>query len=185
MPQGCDLELEAQAHTLERTHGIEKSNIERCLNSPNGLHTPILADIESQEICCSNCGIQLESLLDVSLQRNIATEVASYSPTPNFLFGKGLGTDIGKAVEAIRGPKPGGSLSRVNKRRSKGDKTPEHIMKSEENVISPETQGWIGQHIIRDQKEKEQVENRIRQTAHLTFAEASAIQGRFRTAALG
>lgn len=160
--------MEAQARILKTTHGgIEKFettyHIEPCLSSPNRLHTPIPTD---GGVFCSNCGIELASFLETSLQRDIATEVAGYQPTPNFLFGKGLGTDLSKTIQDLRGPKRGGSLYRVNRRRSKGDKTPEHLMKSEENTISPEGQSYAQNHIVRDQKEKEQVENKIRETAH-------------------
>lgn len=135
--------------------------IEPCWTSPNYQHTPIRVD--SSDWVCSQCGIEL-LLQDGVLERNITNEIAGYSPVPNFLFNRGLGTDTKQTVRDIRGPKEGGSLSRINKRISKGDKTPRHIMESEENRISPVGQGYINGHIIQEQNRQEQVENQIRDT---------------------
>lgn len=115
---------------------------------------------ETGEEILDCCGLAL----DAPPVRDLAVEIGTHQPAPAFLLGGGLGTDIRKTISAIRGPKQGGSLSRINKRVLKGDMTPRHIMESQENRISPEGSKYADQNIDRDLKERVLVENSIAET---------------------
>lgn len=118
--------------------------MEECPNSPNKLHTPVLGDPGTREVVCSQCGIVLPQF-DEETQRDIGNEIATHSPVANYEFGNGLGTDPRDWISGLRGPKPGGSLHRINKRLAKGEHTPLQQIQSEENVISPEGSSYLMQ----------------------------------------
>lgn len=118
------------------------AKVELCLDG--GLHLPGY-DLESGEIACLNgCGLVFDSS---ALVRDLPYEIDTHKPSPHYEMGGGLGTDLAKAVFAIRRQSFMKVSRRLDGRESPADRAAIVIA---ENRISPGTQSWLNNQLRRD-----------------------------------
>jgi hypothetical protein len=108
-------------------------------------------DPQSHEDVCVACGLAWPN---GHIVRDIGEETKTQSPNSavTFCTKPDLGTDQATTIKALRGPKLGGSLHRINQRIAKGEALQENgridqselrRIQSEENVIGPATVHWL------------------------------------------
>jgi hypothetical protein len=108
-------------------------------------------DPQNHEDVCEVCGLTWSN---GHIARDIGEETKDHSPNSavRFCTEPDLGTDQATTIKALRGPTPGGSLHRINRRLANGEgiqkngeinQTELRRIQSEENSLSPATVRYL------------------------------------------